>query len=318
MVVGSGPKNITGANGRDYNYAAAAQTWKLFVVDLGDGSLDKTFTLDSNITTLGDPISVDVDLNFTSDVVYIGSGKTVSSTSSSGKVYRIKTNGKIAGSDSTVAACPADTTTTADWCWSLLMDTGKPLLVSPSISKDTLDNLWVFFGTGRLRSTNDLSNSEQQRFYGIKDPCGKPGSTCSATYTESNLFDASGVTVSTTIGGTQVSEGTGTAGCEGSTSSTSTTCSFNTLIDTARTKQGWFVNLTDVGTLPSERSLSRSVVLGGLVLFTAYKPTGEMCSIFGDSTIYALYYETGTAYIKPTLPAEGGARVPTGWIAGGI
>jgi type IV pilus assembly protein PilY1 len=50
--------------------------------------------------------------------------------------------------------------------------------------------------------------------------------------------------------------------------------------------------------LPSERVLSRSSVLGGLVLFTTYQPSNDICSVLGDSSLYALYYESGTAYNK--------------------
>jgi type IV pilus assembly protein PilY1 len=53
--------------------------------------------------------------------------------------------------------------------------------------------------------------------------------------------------------------------------------------------------------MPSERVLSRSSVLGGLVLFTTYQPTNDICSVLGDSYLYALYYETGTAYNKPVV-----------------
>ncbi|MEK7381631.1 MAG: hypothetical protein AAB075_11520, partial [Gemmatimonadota bacterium] len=252
---------------------------------------------------------------------------STSPNSASGRVYRINTNGAIT------------TPTTPTWDISTLFDpvagtaaatvdsdptNGKdmgPLLVSPSVAKDSKGNLWVFFGTGRLRnSAYDLSNSNQQEFYGIKDGCwkGLTDTACSVTATNTNtrtgdkvyqladLFDASAVTISTTTGGaTQVSEGSGTVGCEGTTGYTGTQCSYSSLIDTVQAKQGWHTKLAKPATGASEKALSRSVVLGGLILFTAYTPAADICSIFGDSTLYALYYETGTAYIKPVIGYSG-------------
>ncbi|MEK6790127.1 MAG: hypothetical protein AABY45_00305, partial [Deltaproteobacteria bacterium] len=56
---------------------------------------------------------------------------------------------------------------------------------------------------------------------------------------------------------------------------------------------------------PSERALSRAVIVGGVVLFTTFTPDSDICAMLGDSSIYALYYETGTAYSKPVLGTSG-------------
>jgi type IV pilus assembly protein PilY1 len=57
--------------------------------------------------------------------------------------------------------------------------------------------------------------------------------------------------------------------------------------------------------------LSRTVVLGGLVLFTTFTPTTNVCGFQGDSSIYALYYETGTAYMKPVIGTTGSGASET-------
>ena len=65
--------------------------------------------------------------------------------------------------------------------------------------------------------------------------------------------------------------------------------------------KGWYINLAYDGSRPSERVVSKSVVIGGVVLFTSFIPNMDMCAFQGDSSLYALYYETGTAYIKPVI-----------------
>lgn len=316
MVVGSGPSNnVPGAGIRGYD-GTSTQQGRIFIVNLLNGTSAITFTnlginnagttaLDANMF-MGDPTIVDGDLDYTSDVIYIGSA--IATTG--GKVFRINTN---------------QDPNPANWALSTLINQGKPALVGPSVSKDSLNKFWVFFGTGRFLSDTDKVNSEQQTFYGIKDACWKDAgsaavatvsagniinsttsSTCPITYTTSNLLNVSSTSISTTTGSSQVSgligstvSYTGGSACDGTNAST---CS---LIETARTASGWYVNLTDISTTPSERVISRSAVLGGVVLFTAFTPSGDICAMLGDSNLYALYYETGTAYLKPVIGYSG-------------
>jgi len=76
--------------------------------------------------------------------------------------------------------------------------------------------------------------------------------------------------------------------------------SFNDLIDLAKEKDGWYRTLPD----PGERSLTKPSLLGGLTLFTTYVPSTETCEFGGYSYLWALYYETGTAY-KATVFDDG-------------
>ena len=187
MVVGSGPDNNVPTGTRGYE-GTSTQTGRVFVVNLLNGIKAKEFTTDTN-AFMGDPTIVDGDMDFTTDVVYIGS---VNSTTS-GKVYRINTNSDL---------------NPTNWTISTLIDTGRPLLVGPSVSKDSFNNLWVFFGTGRLFGVADKTNGDQQSLWGIKDGCWKGEGTvrlasvsagnvvtagttdtaCPVTYTTARLF----------------------------------------------------------------------------------------------------------------------------------
>lgn len=295
MVFGSGPNNNIGTQTvsiRDYAGTSTTLSGKVYVLDVSNGSLKQTLTVDAN-TFMGDPAVVDENLDFVSDTIYIGSA--ISTTQ--GKVYRIQTGNTQ----------PA----TTPWVISTLFNTGRPDLVAPSVAKDAKANLWVFFGTGRLRGTADLSNVDQQTFYGIKDACGKAGATCTTTYITTDLLNSSNFAVCSSGAGTNAGQvynsTTGTCG-----TGTSTYSNYAALQAAENAKQGWYVNLTvPASPLPSERALSRSAVLGGLVLFTTYTPASDMCSVFGDSNLYSLYYETGTAYIKPTVGTTGSGTTET-------
>ena len=48
-------------------------------------------------------------------------------------------------------------------------------------------------------------------------------------------------------------------------------------------------------TLARPESKSASV-LGGLVMFSSFKPTDDICESGGRGRLYALYYETGTPF----------------------
>ncbi len=60
---------------------------------------------------------------------------------------------------------------------------------------------------------------------------------------------------------------------------------------------GWVLDLVDIaGAGSGERVLEKPSVLGGLVMFSTFKPNTDICQYGGDGRIYGLYYETGTAY----------------------
>ncbi|MFA6499483.1 MAG: hypothetical protein WCV64_09180, partial [Desulfurivibrionaceae bacterium] len=67
----------------------------------------------------------------------------------------------------------------------------------------------------------------------------------------------------------------------------------------ARCHDGWKRTMT-----PGERAVTKPAVMGGLALFTAYTPSSDVCGFGGNSSLYALYYESGTAY-KHTIFREG-------------
>jgi type IV pilus assembly protein PilY1 len=331
MIMGSGPKNNVGDRdlNRDYNFIGNStitqplgQPGRVFVVDLKTGALRRTFTPVAANGIMGDPTVVDADLDFTADVIYIGAA--IEGTA--GRIFRINTKQDVSPANWTMSTLfdpdPNSFNANPGLPLAAPADMG-PLFVGPSVSKDIAGNLWVFFGTGRLKNTADISNSHQQRFYGIKDGCWNnltevscvgpnnlnPDSLVTAAnnyaYTWNHLYNAGAVKVTTATGSaTQVEAPT--AICPGGA------CSYQTLLSYARSKKGWYTNVGTTADTMGERVLARSSILGGLLMFTAYKPAGDICSIFGNSNLYALYYETGTPYLKPVVPGAQGVFTENG------
>jgi len=69
------------------------------------------------------------------------------------------------------------------------------------------------------------------------------------------------------------------------------------LLALARQEDGWIRTLTT----SKERVLVKSTVLGGIVLTPSFVPNDDICGFGGDSYLYGLYYETGTAYYDPVF-----------------
>ena len=58
----------------------------------------------------------------------------------------------------------------------------------------------------------------------------------------------------------------------------------------------WDQSCSDSG--PSERVLNKPALLSGIVLFPTFSPSSDVCGFGGNGRLWALYYETGTAFFK--------------------
>jgi type IV pilus assembly protein PilY1 len=122
-----------------------------------------------------------------------------------------------------------------------------------------------------------------QHAIGVKD-CIMTGGCTDQTVERNNLLNVSSVVVCSVCSGSQVTGVTGVTQFQGNTS--------GSLIGAMSSKDGWFTTLPTSG----ERSLSGARVLGGSVFFTSFTPTDDICVSTGGGKLYALYYQTGTAY----------------------
>lgn len=125
-------------------FDAATSQASLLAIDPADGSVLSTLALGSavagNKTTKA--TTVDVDFDGYDDLLYLGD--------LAGRVWRVD-----------LAANP--------WSASLLFDCGRPIQAAPVLTMDVLGRAMVFFGTGRYLTDADLTNTDDQAFYGLVD-----------------------------------------------------------------------------------------------------------------------------------------------------
>jgi len=266
VVFGSGPTAYDGSSDN---------TGRVYVLDISGGThgVIPTWTVNTNYwkfstgdgsAFMADAIAVDVDRDYAQDIAYIGDTYT-SGANYRGKMFRLVTKGD---------------TSPSNWAFSTLFDAGSPITAASSAAKDRKNNLWIYFGTGRYLDTMDVTEVDQQAFYGIKDTCQpwiSANYLCTTTIARADLLDVSDAVVS--AGGGTV---TGVPGVT----------NWVSLLGTIDQKDGWFVNFP----LAGERNYVKPLVLGGIVAWVTYLPSDDICSTEGDSFLYAVYYETGTAF----------------------
>ena len=351
MIVGSGP---TGYQGDSRN------TGKVFAVDLVKGPVASGGTLNSDGTIpsgikqftkwdigstpgakayMGDIVTLDADLDFRVDSIYVGS--TICNTNASaaslctsgtgtptwkGIMFRLTTTGCSSNpcSTSTWGGTPAGPT----YLLSVFPSAGTskvgPVAVAPALAGDDTNHIWVFWGTGHFADAPDKSNTDQQYLFGVKDPVPTGGCTQSTTTSceMKNLLDVSGAIVCSVCA-------SGTNQVSGLADTTITT--FDQLQSkiegTATTTgmDGWMVllhvppaviagvNLDGSGVpqaiTAAERSLSPPTVIGGTVFFTSFIPKSDLCTAAGDGLLYALFYKTGSAYKEPVIGTASGVNI---------
>ena len=295
---------VFGSGGHGYDGRADASA-KIFSVELGTplGTAPAVtkMPVGSWKSFMADPITLDKDLDFRSDAVYVG--RTIDPVASTigywtGKMYRL-----------TMGACSAAPCSTSTWGIASganrvpteMLDTFNigasweylgPMTSSPTVTLDDAGEVWVFFGTGRFLSTTDKADTSTQYLLGLKDSVLRSGG-CSQTSTTScwddNLLDVSNVQICVTCaaGSDQVN---GIAG----------TTTYPALISLVKSMDGWVTNLPTAG----ERSVVPPTIIAGAVLFPTFIPTTDICVAAGNSNLYALFYKTGGAYSEPIMGVD--------------
>jgi len=274
VVLGSGP---TGPIDTTYQQflGRSDQNLSLFVLDVKTGALLRTIN-----TFNGSSISnafagsmlnstLDADVNYQDDVVYIGYVKKHTSllgsdTWTDGGVIRLQTK---------------ETTNVSNWEASQVIDGIGPVTsaVTKLVNKNK-GNLWLFFGTGRyyFEKLDEVDDADTQRtLFGLKEPCYSStglNRTCTTTFS-GTLTDVSSIENPTSIA------------------------------------DGWKINLDATGnytylegttsvtrTYRAERVITDPLATSsGLVFFTTYKPYTDVCAYGGKSFIWAVKYSTGGA-----------------------
>ena len=312
-VFGSGPQS-TYVPDYEGNPDHAA---KLFVVDMDDGSLDATFTVDDSVSFFADPVAVDIDFvstdgtDYSVDAIYVGETyyKSTGGGYWSSRMWRLVTFGD---------------SNPANWKMYNLFnaDNGEQIVAAPSLASDELGQQWIYFGTGKYYSDSDKTTTDGQSFYAMKDPCWNPDvtnygwkgpidaapGTCTSGSDVATASPTASVSKGDLINSTSVVVELGGAIQGGSVAGALNGDSVDNLSDeivddsVGNTLAGWYVDLPVSG----ERSLNKPTVAGGLVLFTTFVPSSDLCGYSGDSYFNVLFFTTGTAYKESIIGCASG------------
>jgi type IV pilus assembly protein PilY1 len=298
VVFGSGPTDYDGSSG---------QMASIYVLDLLTGNLERRFGANPGGDGfpadpalefhgwVGGAASVDINLDYQTNAIYAGASYENAGVVSSGKMYRIL----IDTPDMGIYAQPAQ------WQVSVLAHTKveQPIVSAPAIASDHKNTPFIYWGTGRFFNVLDKTNLATQSFYGVKDRTLIAGGPAEGK-TAADLVDVTNVEVaygepSTVTGSTSVVAGS----------------TWDAMLDAMRGDEisptyGWVLDLVDMaGSNSGERVLEKASVLGGLVMFSSFKPNAEICQYGGGGRLYGLYYETGSAYKRDIFslddPAHG-------------
>ena len=277
-LVGSGPTTYEGSS---------AQKAHIYVMNLYTGELLRDYeTAESGSFAGAGPVTVDIGLNYNVDTGFIGT--TYESGSNwKGKLYRFRVP-KITGDFRVPSATDVYDDDPANWVFSKMMDVDGAITASPGVSIDTLDNLWVYFGTGRFYADADKVDKDQQYFYGVKDPYYNAAMYPFKTDADGVVLDSGDLLNSTDI--TIYSDKT-------VADAPSPILNWTQLLNYMKAKDGWYFLLGQEVNSQGERVINKPSVLGGVVFDTTFVPNQDPCGFEGDSYILGAYYETGTAYV---------------------
>ena len=279
VVVGSGPTDCDGSsnqNGRLFIYSLDLDNG---IMDMVNGGLVQTIQTVENDAIMATPVTLDLNLNYNVDTIYIGETYE-QGVDEIGKMYRISTrndNNPAPGAN----PWPYEIDPSSNpWLMTTFFSSITPINASPTASVDEDENIWVYFGTGKYYNSDDKNNTTTQYFYGIKDACAYGVCGVSDEVALADLYNSTTIDI--------LSNGE----VENATANT-----WDAFVDEVQAEEGWYISLATGG----ERVLTRPNILGGVVLFAPYKPLPGLCQSGGTGALYALYYETGTAYHKPII-----------------
>jgi type IV pilus assembly protein PilY1 len=312
LVFGNGPENFSGRN--------QTKSPKLYVVDLRTGTLLRKIEISSSIKGyLGDVIAIDPDKNYQVDTIYAGTVEMSNNPPLVGRLLRIQT---------------MERPDPNSWVVSTLVNPQRPITASPEVVFDERRNIWVLFGTGIFLSVDDKTLTTPQSLFGVKDENWRTGS---GTVNLNQLFTmdlsdnstANDYDVTAEIedftcycNGVEVPEmiqrdaNGKKIGCLSPAEKVVTyvkdakvgTTNWKEHLNTVTTQyKGWRL------IIPSgERCITKPFVIAGLADFLVYTPTDDPCSMGGETKMYTLYYQTGTAFLQPiylTPSAVSGSKI---------
>jgi len=305
LVLGSGPRGSSAQSAADSDQAP-----KLFAVDL-EALVDSAASTASGTDyfveisgntplMLGGPTDLgfvgglevaDWDLNNSDDAIYVSTvDNAPSGGEPDGRLYRVLIEDNQGTFTSRYGLSGAQT--------SLMMDLDQPVQAPPTSVRDTFGDRWLLFGTGKLLVPSDNDLTDQQYFYGVKEPRDSTGELTYGTVSEAGLYDTTDLGVFEKSGEVRdLSSGSPTSE-PNLTINGEEIDVFSDLESALRDFPGWKRELTYDGSLPSGRvtgSATLNPANREAFAFTEYVPPALSCELDGESFLYALSILTGTS-----------------------
>jgi hypothetical protein len=266
LAFGSGPTDI--------EKVVSEQQAKIFVYDLEArsflGGYPKTLGGGYSNSFVGDIGVVDWEDNYVDNTAYFGVISGDPAATSTGSVERLRLD--LTGLTTT----------------STLIDTNRPVVARPYLTKDSQGRRWVYFGTGRLFAAEDNVTTEQNRYFGIYEPVAS-GTETDATVTTGELKNVTGIEVRDT--GAISESGLAVMMPDGAIVD-----NFNQLkYELPRQRLGWYRDLKKDGSDPTGRNLSSSDSVRSVLFFTEYTPSALSCKPEGTSRLFGIDFQAGVA-----------------------
>ena len=279
-VLASGP---TGPIDNGWFLGLSDKKLTIFVLDLKSGELVRTFSSAANSST---------NTQFTLPVDAPAFAGSLSGSTTDTDKYKSSLYGAYSDDAVYIGYTRADSTTAptawdkggvvrlltyndpdpANWKISTMIDGIGPVTSAVTKLQDaTKSQLWLYFGTGRYY-TKDDDPSNIQSLFGLKDPC----------FGSNNTFIGSASAPCTTTIGTSAAP--------------KTPLDNQTTITTPdSSKSGWYINLSGSGsTVTPQRVITDTLAsTNGVVFFTTFTPSKDVCSYGGMTSVWAVRYNTG-------------------------
>jgi type IV pilus assembly protein PilY1 len=233
------------------------------------------------------------------DAVYIGYVRKCV-TGDTGCTVGTWTNGGVLRLIVTDDYNPDNNPSNTTWKASKVIDNIGPVTTGIARLQDKKNHkLWLYFGTGRYFHKQD-DNAGQRRLFGIQELCYKETVTRSGGQTTKDDIDDK----DTVCSGATLAFGD----LENQTAGTS---------DSIGTNKGWYINLDQENTpttgFGAERVITDPVAMtNGVVFYTTFKPTADICGFGGNSYMWAVKYSTGFQAPHSALKGKALIQVSTG------
>ncbi|ABK98614.1 Ig-like domain-containing protein [Pelobacter propionicus] len=273
------------------------QNLKLFVVDIATGALVRT--IDTGITNaFAGSVSnsaIDNDRNsstksgfYQDDAAYIGYVQKVDASNwTRGGVIRLVTRESVDPSTWSTSTVIADDPTSST------INIGPVTTAITKLQDRVNKKQWLYFGSGRYffkNATQVDDGDTQRRLFGVTEPWYN-GTTQKIDPTMTGSLSFSDLDDQTTSPSSALASG----------------------------KKGWYINL-DTSALndgySSERVITDPVAsTSGVVYFTTFRPTSDVCGYGGGSYIWAVGYATGTSAPGNAMKGKLLVQVSTGAFA---